>query len=137
MFSVCVIHIGISESTIDNNCPYYPNKIQKMFNELRYLTEEIKTYYAIYTILIIFESVLLFVSSVTKLTINYTNGLEMKLLCNNFFIIYCILKMIFLFFIVHEAHNTVQEVSKVFFLFFFFVIFTLIQSLFYIILNYP
>lgn len=82
-----------------------------MFIKLRYLTEEIKTHYANHTILIIVESVLLLVSCLTKLTINYTNGFETEFSYNKLLLIFNILKFMFLFFIVKEAHNTVQEVS--------------------------
>lgn len=101
--------------TTDIKC-FYPNELDNLFVELWNLTEEIKIYYAYHTVLLIIESVLLFVSSLTKLTFIYTSNLDEALLNNKLYLIYCILKMIFLFFIVQEAHNTIQEVSNTLFI---------------------
>jgi len=92
----------------------YPTEVHNLFIELRNLTEEVKTYYAYYALLIIIESVLLIASNVTKLIFNYTNHIDTVLSYNELLLIFYILKMIFIFFIVREAHNTIQEVSSIF-----------------------
>lgn len=89
----------------------YPKEINNLFIELRHLMEEIKTHYAIHTILFIIESVLLLASSLTKLTFNYTNKFETEFSYNKYLLIFNMLKFVFLFFIVKEAHNTIHEVS--------------------------
>lgn len=88
-----------------------PKEIASLYNELRNLTEDVKNYYAYHAILTITDSVLLFVSNVTALTLNYTNEIDLTLVHNKMFLIYCILKLIFLILIVRETHNTVEEVS--------------------------
>lgn len=88
-----------------------PKEIASLYNELRSLTEDVKNYYAYHAILTITDSVLLFVSNVTALTLNYTNKIDLTLFQNKMFLIYCILKLIFLILIVRETHNTVKEVS--------------------------
>lgn len=105
--------LGISYPTTTAKC-LYPNEVHNLFIELRNLTEEIKTYYAYHAILIIIESVLMIVSNITKLTFKYTNSIDKDLTYNKLILIFCILKMIFIFFIVREAHNTIQEVSSIF-----------------------
>lgn len=89
-----------------------PKEIASLYNELRSLTEDVKNYYGYHTILTITDSVLLFVSNVTALTLNYTNKVDLILFQNKMFLIYCILKLIFLILIVRETHNTVEEVSE-------------------------
>lgn len=98
----------------------YPKEIDSLFIELRRLTAAVKSYYACHVILIIVESVLLFVSNVTKLTFNYTNHANTALYYNKLSLLYCILKMIFLYFVVQETHNTVEEVNIYLFFYFYF-----------------
>ncbi|KAF0762665.1 Uncharacterized protein FWK35_00015866, partial [Aphis craccivora] len=90
---------------------FYPTEVHNVFIELRNLSEEVKTYYAFHTILIVIDSVLLIASNVTKLVFNYTHnstGIEY----NRFILIFGILKMQFVFFLIREAHNTIQESKK-------------------------
>jgi len=102
--------LGISHSTPKEKC-FYPTEVHYLFIKLRNLTEEVKTYYAFHALLIIIESVLLIASSVTKLVFNYTNYIDTVFVYNKLLLVFCILKMIFILFIVREAHNTIQEVS--------------------------
>lgn len=92
----------------------FPKEIANLFNELRRLTEDVKIYYAYHAILIIIDSVLIFISCATALTFNYTNNIHLTFLHNKLFLVYCIFKLIFLFILIREAHNTVQEVSKLY-----------------------
>lgn len=89
----------------------HPKEIASLYNELRQLTEEVKNYYAFHAILTIMDFVIIFVLCVTSLTFNYTYKIQSMLLYNKLMFVYCILKLLFLFFIVRETHNTVQEVS--------------------------
>lgn len=88
----------------------FPKEIIKLYNELRNLTEEVKNYYAYHAMLTIFYSILIFISNVTALTLDYTNEMKLSISHNFLFLVYCVLKMSFLFFIVRETHKTVQEV---------------------------
>lgn len=90
-----------------------PKETANMYIELRDLTEKVKHYYAYHVILIILDSVLVFVLCVTSLTMNYTFKIKSTLLYNELLFVYCILKLLFLFFIVRETHDTVQQVSLV------------------------
>lgn len=89
----------------------YTKEIANLYNELRNLTEDVKSYYAYHAIVTIVEILLIFISCVTSLTINYTDKVDFMLFHNILFFIYCNFKLLFLFFIVRETHNTVQEVS--------------------------
>lgn len=91
----------------------FPKEITNLYNELRTLTDEVKNYYAYHAVLIIIDSILIFISSVTALTLDYTNEIAFSFFHNKLFLIYCVFKMLFLFFIVRETHDTVQEVSAV------------------------
>jgi len=115
-FIIYLLFIGIrgSQTTIKN---LYPKEIDSLFIELRHLMEKIKAHYANLTILIIVESVLLLVSGLTKLTINYTRNFEITFSYNLLFSIYNILKFIFLIFMVKEAHDTIEEASIYFSIF--------------------
>ncbi|VVC30892.1 7TM chemoreceptor [Cinara cedri] len=95
-------------------CPQlmYPNEITSLYNELRLLTEEVKNYYALHAILVITDSVLIFTACVTAMTLNYTNKSSKSLFADNLFLIYCLSKLLFVFFIVRETHNTMQEANK-------------------------
>lgn len=88
----------------------YPNEITSLYNELRGLTEQVKSYYALPTIIVVTDSVLIFIMCVTTLTLNYTNKLNASLFHDHLLLIYCLSKLLFVFFIVREAHNTMQEV---------------------------
>lgn len=105
-----LLFLGISNPTTTTKC-FFPTEVHNVFIELRNLTEEVKTYYAFHALLIIIESVLLIASNVTKLVFNYTNNIDTGLTYNRLILIFCILKMQFVFFLVREAHNTIQEVS--------------------------
>jgi len=94
-----------------NSQQLLPKEIAGLYSELRSLTEEVKTYFAYHAILTVMDSVLIFVSCVTVLTLNYTSKLESTLFYNELIFIYCIFKLLFLYLIVRETHNTVQEVS--------------------------
>lgn len=88
----------------------YPKEIINLFIELRGLTEEVKSYFACHTIIIIIESVLILVLDVTTLTINYLNELDIIFDHNAYFIGQCSLRLLFLFYVVRETNNTVLEV---------------------------
>ncbi|XP_060869165.1 uncharacterized protein LOC132943984 [Metopolophium dirhodum] len=102
---------SICHSTTTEKC-LYPTEVHYLFIKLRNLTEEVKSYYAFHALLIIIESVLLIASNVTKLAFNYTNNIDTAFVYNKLLLVFCILKMIFIFFIVREAHNTIQESKK-------------------------
>ncbi|CAH1721322.1 unnamed protein product [Aphis gossypii] len=102
---------SISNPTITTKC-FYPTEVHNVFIELRNLTEEVKTYYAFHALLIIMESTLLIAAVVTKLVFSYTNNISTELIYNRLFLIFCILKFQFVFFLVREAHNTIQESKK-------------------------
>lgn len=89
----------------------FPKEITNLYNELRHLTEEVKNYYAYHAVLTIIDSILIFISSATALTLDYRNEIDMSFFHNKLFLIYCVFKMLFLFFIVRETHHTAQEVS--------------------------
>lgn len=91
----------------------YPSEIDSMFIKLRDLTEDVKTYYAYHAVLIVIESVIILVSSATALTINYQNKLETRFIHNGYFVGHCMLRLLFLYYVVRETHNTVLEVSIV------------------------
>jgi hypothetical protein len=84
--------------------------ITNLYNELRNLTEKVKNYYVYHAMLIIFDSIIIFISNVTILTLNYTNEIDSSIYHSNLFMVYCFLKMLLLFFIVRETQKTVQEV---------------------------
>lgn len=121
-----------------------PKEIASLYNELRQLTEEVKNYYAFHAILTIMDFVIIFVLCVTSLTFNYTYKIQSMLLYNKLMFVYCILKLLFLFFIVRETHNTVQEVSDFVLLIYFnfnvfyiikkhiYYVITLVNSMYYI-----
>ncbi|XP_022180040.1 uncharacterized protein LOC111040424 [Myzus persicae] len=106
-----VFENSISHQTKTEKC-LYPTEIHNLFIKLRNLTEEVKTYYGFHALFIIIESVLLIASNVTKLAFNYTNNIDTLFAYNKLLLIFCILKMIFIFFIVREAHNTIKESKK-------------------------
>jgi len=115
-FIIYLLFVAITESRTAI-IHLYPKEIDNIFIELRHLMEKIKAHYANHTILIIIESVLLLISGLTKLTINYTRNFEITFSYNLLFSIYNILKFIFLIFMVKEAHNTIEEVSIYFSIF--------------------
>lgn len=90
----------------------YPNEIASLYKELRCLTEEMNNYYGCHIILATIDSVLIFVSCTTALTLDYTNGVQLTFSHNNLFIFYCIFKLLFLYFVVQEIHETICEVSN-------------------------
>lgn len=89
----------------------HPKEINSLFIELRGLTEDVKLHYAHHAMLIITESVLILVSSVTTLTVNYLNNLDTTFIHNGYFIGHCSLRLLFLYYVVRETHNTIHEVS--------------------------
>lgn len=93
----------------------YPKEMNNMFTELRELTEEVKTYYAYHAIIIIIETVIILVSSVTSLTVNYLNELDTEFIHNGYFIGHCSLRFLLLFYLVRETHYTILEVSTLHF----------------------
>ncbi|VVC30891.1 7TM chemoreceptor [Cinara cedri] len=58
------------------------------------------------------HSILICITCVTTLTLNYTNRITLSLLHNQLLFIYCLSKLLFLFFIVRETHNTIKETNK-------------------------
>jgi len=126
-----LLFLGISRQVLTEKC-LYPTEVHNLFIKLRNLTEEVKTYYGFHALLIVFESVLLIASNVTKLAFNYTNKISLTFTLNKFLLVFCILKIIFIFFIVREAHNAVKEVSFTIYLLFSYSFYTIIKS-FYII----
>lgn len=91
----------------------YPKEIVNIFNELRYLTDDVKIFYSYHAILIIIDTILICVSCVTALILNYTNNINLTLFHSNLFSVYCIFKLLFLFLFIREIHITVQEVRKI------------------------
>ncbi|VVC31908.1 Hypothetical protein CINCED_3A025700 [Cinara cedri] len=89
----------------------YPKEVNNLFNELRDLTEEVKTYYAYHAIIIIVESVLILVSNATTLTVDCLNELDKTIVRNCYCVGHCALRLLFLFYVVREAHKAVLEVS--------------------------
>lgn len=89
----------------------YPKEVVGLFVELRDLAEDVKSNYAYHIIIIIIESILVLISSVTALTINCLNKSDIPFIDNEYFIGQCLLRLLFLFFVVRETHNTVLEVS--------------------------
>lgn len=105
---------GVSMSSTSADIGYmYPKEVNRLFIELRGLTDEVKTYYAYHAIIIIVESVLILVSSATTLTINYLNELDKTYVHNGYCIGQCALRFLFLLYVVHEAHKTILEVSNI------------------------
>ncbi|XP_050056957.1 uncharacterized protein LOC126550083 [Aphis gossypii] len=104
------------KSALNNSFPdtkyIHPKELNKLFTELRELTEEVKIYYAYHAILIIIETVIILVSSVTSLTVNYLNELDTEFVHNGYFIGHCTLRFIFLFYLVRETHKTILEAKN-------------------------
>uniref|UniRef100_A0A2S2NEQ4 Gustatory receptor n=1 Tax=Schizaphis graminum TaxID=13262 RepID=A0A2S2NEQ4_SCHGA len=90
----------------------HPKEMNNLFTELRELTEEVKTYYAYHAIIIIIETVIILVSSVTSLTVNYLSELDTKFVDNGYFIGHCFLRFLLLFFLVRETHYTTLEAKN-------------------------
>jgi len=89
----------------------YLSEVNRLYVKLHGLTEDVKTYYAYHAVLIVVESVIILISSVTTLTINFLNKLDTRFVHNGYFVGHCALRLLFLFCVVRETHSTVLEVS--------------------------
>lgn len=102
---------GVLNHSLPSTKYIHPKEINSLFTELRGLTEEVKVYYAYHAVLIIIESVMILVSTVTTLTVNLLNELDTDIVRNGYFMGHCFLRFLFLFFVVRETHTTSLEVS--------------------------
>jgi len=100
----------VLNNSLPNTKYIYPKEINSLFTELRGLTEDVKDYYAYHAVLIIIESVIILVSTVTTLTVNFLNELDTDFIRNGYFMGHCSLRFFFLFFVVRETHKTILEV---------------------------
>lgn len=91
----------------------YTKEINRLFIELRGLTDEVKTYYACHTIIVIIESSLILLTSATILAINYLKMLDNVITISKYSIGQCAMRLVFLFYVVHEAHETILEVISI------------------------
>lgn len=91
--------------------PIYPREIANLFNELRHLTEEVNSYYVFHVLLLVIEIELIFISGVTSSIMRYVNIVNLTFFHNKLFLIYCVLKLLFLFVLVRETHKAKQQVS--------------------------
>lgn len=91
----------------------YANEINRMFIELRSLTEEVKTYYKYHALLVIIETILIIVANVTTLAFVYLSGLNTTVAQNVYLMGHGFMRLLYLFLIVREAHNTILEVRLI------------------------
>ncbi|XP_050432585.1 uncharacterized protein LOC126840715 [Adelges cooleyi] len=105
---------GLFQSYMDNTRTYmqlmYPREIDRLFAELRYITNEVKTHYAANTLLFVVVTAAIFVSDVTILSCHLIYKAHAHMNKQAFFI--SVFRLIFFFFFVREAHNTIQSTKQ-------------------------
>lgn len=104
---------GVSGHSKSGTKYMHPRDLNHLFIELRGITEEIKSFYAYHSMLLIIESIMILVSGVTTITINHLQ-LNAKFVHSEYFVVHCVLRLLFLFFVVRETHCTTCEASTLF-----------------------
>ncbi|XP_050424271.1 uncharacterized protein LOC126835618 isoform X1 [Adelges cooleyi] len=94
------------DNTEMNTKCIYPREADRLFNKLRCLAKEVKSYYATQIFFLVVETVAILISNVTTVSFHIVYSNKIPIQFHFIIVTYCLFRLIFLISVVKETHET-------------------------------